>query len=623
MRRTRGHPPLVWLLVAAAGLVGFALGLGLPWRDEELRLDVTTRAVMALAGTLLLGSVARASADASARHEWAVGALGASVLAYPTVLAVAAAEVGGSATRVLASAWHVVPLTLVQLAPLLAGAHAVGRTHRRWERAVLVVAGVGAAVTAVSLAVPGSGLLLLVASLTWFGSFAIAPVGTWVGVRGTSGEVRRRALVAALASLVPVVVITGCVLLGLVATTVGTTDGVTLLMLGFSAGTLSCGLLSLGAGAPQGSPVLHTATVVATMHALLAALSLVVGALATLSTVAAEVAPGPAVVVGMVVALATVLPWWWLHRWTLRVVDPASEVRHELARLGPVGAGGQRLALLHVLRRVVGDGDLELRYDPDGSGPTTDPERHAVVVARSATGSATVVATTADPAAVHRLRELGDVDVQVEPALLEARVEHASLRAEAAAQRERTRLSNDLHDGLQGRLLGLALHLQLGARDLGDPAAALLAEEAVTTLRAAVEDVRALGGGRLPDVLVRDGLAPALAELLRPLHPLVGLELPAVRFGAVAEAAAYFVVAEAVTNAVKHATAHRVEVRVRVRDDHRVEVLVRDDGCGGADPRLGRGLRGLAERVAAVGGVLVVRDAGPGTAVEAVVPCAS
>ena len=108
----------------------------------------------------------------------------------------------------------------------------------------------------------------------------------------------------------------------------------------------------------------------------------------------------------------------------------------------------------------------------------------------------------------------------------------------------------------------------------------------------------------------------------------VELDLPTEPLGAATEATAYFVVGEAVSNALKHAGADRIrvaDIRVAVATDghHRVSVCVSDDGCGGADPRLGSGLRGIAERVDAAGGVLVVHDLRPGTAVEAVLPCGS
>ncbi|GAB3991712.1 ATP-binding protein [Nocardioides marmoraquaticus] len=612
-------------LLLAGGLAAYVASLWLPWRDTELVLGAVTRGVMALAGVTLLALVARVPPRRPLRTPLLL--LGASVVAYPSVLALAATQRSGPVVETLAAGWHTLPLTLVQLVPLLASARAVGRRHRRPEHMVVVVAVVGAALTVVSLALaPGSVLLLAVASALWFGSFAVAPVVTWLAVRGTSGEVRRRALVAALASLVPVVVITGCVTLGLLSPALGASGPetpTTLLMLGFSAGTLLCGCLGLGAVGPHDGALLQTGVVLATLHGVLAGLSLVLGTVAAVVCGSASVPTAGAVATGVAVALVAGLSWWWLHGWTRRVVDPAEAVRHELALVGR--DDDERGALVHVLRRVTGDPDLVVAYPGAGDHEPGD----GVVLARDVAGAATVVALPRDEAARGRLRALGDADDVVRPALLEARLAQQARRAEDAAAHERRRLRGDLHDGLQGRLIGLALQLQLGARTLEDPAAALLAEEAVTGLRAAVDDVRALAGGRLPDVLVDHGLPPALRALLRPVGSLVDLDLPERRFGPRAEATAYFLVGEAVTNALKHAEAGRVRVRVWLPDDARVCVVVEDDGQGGADPRLGSGLRGLAERVAAAGGSLVVRDGptgtdGPrGTAVEAVLPCGS
>ena len=130
-----------------------------------------------------------------------------------------------------------------------------------------------------------------------------------------------------------------------------------------------------------------------------------------------------------------------------------------------------------------------------------------------------------------------------------------------------------------------------------------------------------------PQVLVEEGLESALRVLLQPAGSRIGtLEMtPALadhRPPPAVEACAYYVVGEAVGNAIKHAGCEQIDVEVRLRDDDTVVVRVSDDGRGGADVRLGSGLRGLGERVEAHGGLLVVSD-GPrgGTLVEAVLPC--
>ncbi len=188
----------------------------------------------------------------------------------------------------------------------------------------------------------------------------------------------------------------------------------------------------------------------------------------------------------------------------------------------------------------------------------------------------------------------------------------------------RRRLTQNLHDGLQGRLLGLALKLHLSGQELADPTARLLVDETMGSLRSIVEDVRSLGGGSVPEILAAEGLGPALRLLLAPVASMVRLELPEERLAPATEATAYFVVGEAVTNALKHARAKRISVSVDRPSAGSVAITVRDDGRGGADPRAGSGLRELSERVSAGGGSFLVRDgANGGTVVETVLPCAS
>lgn len=213
------------------------------------------------------------------------------------------------------------------------------------------------------------------------------------------------------------------------------------------------------------------------------------------------------------------------------------------------------------------------------------------------------------------------VALQVDPPPVVA--SELTARTEAAIAAERQRLSRDLHDGLQGRLLGITLNLQLSGAQLADPAARLLVDDTVSALRDAVDEVRSLSEGRVPGILAEGGLGPAVAHLVRPLSRVTSLSLPTRRFAADVEATAYFVVSEALANAVKHARADNIGVTVRDAGDT-VLVAVVDDGVGGADPRAGSGLRGIAERVSASGGLLVVGDAAPhGTVVEARLPCGS
>jgi signal transduction histidine kinase len=191
---------------------------------------------------------------------------------------------------------------------------------------------------------------------------------------------------------------------------------------------------------------------------------------------------------------------------------------------------------------------------------------------------------------------------------------------------ERRRLERDLHDGAQQRLVALSLQLGLAKRRLqeGEGAAAgAMLDAARDELARALEELRELARGIHPAVLTDRGLEPALEALAERAPLPVSLDqMPAERLPAPVEAAAYFVVAEALTNVVKYAEASTAAVRIRRNGSYAV-VEVRDDGVGGADPTIGTGLRGLADRLAALDGRLEVHSPpGEGTTVRAEVPCA-
>jgi signal transduction histidine kinase len=188
---------------------------------------------------------------------------------------------------------------------------------------------------------------------------------------------------------------------------------------------------------------------------------------------------------------------------------------------------------------------------------------------------------------------------------------------------ERRRLERNLHDGAQQRLVSLALQLRMAAAKLtSDPdGAGRLLETANTQLNQALEELRELARGIHPAVLTDHGLTRALEVLVEraPVRVEVA-ELRGERLPEQVEAAAYYVVAEAVTNAAKYAQASAVKVSVE-RSDGKVLVRVADDGVGGADPATGSGLRGLADRLDALGGKLSVdSEPGAGTRIEAELP---
>ena len=211
----------------------------------------------------------------------------------------------------------------------------------------------------------------------------------------------------------------------------------------------------------------------------------------------------------------------------------------------------------------------------------------------------------------------------------EVRANVAELRASRARIVEATdatrrQLERNLHDGAQQNLVSLALKLQMARARLGsepDEAARILAE-ASSELESTLAELRELARGIHPAVLTDRGLAPALLALAHraPLPVEVG-ELPANRLPAPVEAAAYYVVAESLTNVARYADATRAEVEIAWTNGI-VRIRIADDGVGGADPDGGSGLSGLFDRVAALDGQLVLASPpGGGTVVEAVIPC--
>jgi PAS domain S-box-containing protein len=189
-------------------------------------------------------------------------------------------------------------------------------------------------------------------------------------------------------------------------------------------------------------------------------------------------------------------------------------------------------------------------------------------------------------------------------------------RIVAAAAQERRRIARDLHDGAQQRLVHALLRIEQARRATPSDALDAASEE----MRRAVRDLRELAAGIHPAVLTDHGLAAAIEDLTADATLPVELDLIDERFPADLEAAAYFVVSEALTNVAKHA--HASSAAVRVAADGALVVTVSDDGRGGADPLRGSGLRGLADRVAALGGTLHV-ESGAGTTVRAEFPLAS
>jgi signal transduction histidine kinase len=188
---------------------------------------------------------------------------------------------------------------------------------------------------------------------------------------------------------------------------------------------------------------------------------------------------------------------------------------------------------------------------------------------------------------------------------------------------ERRRLERNLHDGAQQRLVSVALGLSVvGSKLESDPQAArAILSTAQEDLAAGLAELRELARGIHPAVLTERGLGAALHSLLaRAPVPVEIVGLPETRLPPNIEAAAYYLVAEAVTNVGKYAHASVATVAVQRYSAH-ISVTVDDDGIGGADPAHGSGLDGLAARVESLNGHLeVVSPKGHGTRVTAEIP---
>jgi signal transduction histidine kinase len=200
-----------------------------------------------------------------------------------------------------------------------------------------------------------------------------------------------------------------------------------------------------------------------------------------------------------------------------------------------------------------------------------------------------------------------------------ARTRRGALDVQAAELR---RIERDLHDGAQARLVALTIQLGMAEDRMADqPEVAELFRRARAEAGAAIAELRDLARGIAPPVLADRGLEAAVQALAK--RAAIPVEVDAAvreRPLPVIETAAYFVVAEALTNAARYSDATAVEVSA-TRVDGRLRVVITDDGRGEAD-LLGSGVRGIADRVAAVDGTLSVRSpAGRGTVVRAEIPC--
>jgi signal transduction histidine kinase len=204
-----------------------------------------------------------------------------------------------------------------------------------------------------------------------------------------------------------------------------------------------------------------------------------------------------------------------------------------------------------------------------------------------------------------------------------AEVRASRTRLVAATDAERRRIERNLHDGAQQRLVTLSLTLGLAAsRDrTDDPDVLARAQDEVD---AAIAELRELARGIHPTLLREEGLESAVRALARRTPLPVAVEGSASgRLSEAVELAAYFLVSEALTNVVKHASASQVGVRL-AREAGTLRVAVTDDGAGGARAAPDSGLAGLRDRLEALDAKLVIHsDPGAGTSISAEIPCGS
>jgi signal transduction histidine kinase len=209
----------------------------------------------------------------------------------------------------------------------------------------------------------------------------------------------------------------------------------------------------------------------------------------------------------------------------------------------------------------------------------------------------------------------------VQEQLQEVRASRA--RIVEAGDLERRRVERDLHDGAQQRLISLSLELRVARSKLGeggDPAVRQSLDRAAEEAQAALVELRNLALGIHPLILTESGLSEAVESLADRTPIDVSVDIGHERYSAAVEGAAYFVISEALANVTKYAQASKATVRVKGLADH-LTIYVEDDGLGGADPRSGSGLRGLADRLAALDGTITVASpAGGGTKITAVIP---
>ena len=288
------------------------------------------------------------------------------------------------------------------------------------------------------------------------------------------------------------------------------------------------------------------------------------------------------------------------------------------------------------ISEALGDPSARLVFWSDGGEGLIDAQGRPVAVASDrsravirASSGAALGAIVYDPAVEESLAAsvsaAATLAVRNESLRAELRrrlleVEHSRERIAEAAIEERRRIERDLHDGAQQGLLALGASLS-AIRGKADGEVGGLLDEAMEDLKLTVDSLRDLARGVHPPILTDRGLAPAIETLAERAPFPVELDVAPDRFRSAVEAAAYFMVAEALANTARHAEATAVSVEASCARGW-LAIEVADDGIGGADPDGGTGLQGLRDRVEALGGELqIMSPTGGGTTLKARLPC--
>ena len=384
------------------------------------------------------------------------------------------------------------------------------------------------------------------------------------------------------------------------------------------------------------------------VHAVTWITGALVGCIVTASTAVSVLNASPTVLrpFELIYALALIFTPFAILVGVLRVRMARMRVAELVIRLSQTA---EPRAVCNALAEALDDPTLQVCFRLPGSDDYVDPDGNRILLPAAGWppgGSAgsphrsaravTLVARSEEPLAilVHDPELAGQrplVEAVVAAALLAlengrlhavqraqlAEVRASRTRIVAAADLERQRIQRDLHDGIQNKLLTAAV--LVGQEAGGAPSQTL--EQAAAQLREVIAELRELTEGIHPPSLTTHGLA-AVVETLAERAPIpVRFIVPAGRWPAAIERTAYFVISEALANVYKHAAATHATVLISV-SGARVLVEIADDGRGGAEPGNGTGLRGLDDRVAAIGGTLRIASSTPhGTRITAELPC--